>query len=146
MIFSFTKMYLKVSSAKWRPFCLDLNVLTWESPYLERALGEYWNLHKVMWSHGNISCITGPLWGESLVLCHYKDVIMATMSSQITSLKIVYSIVYSDADQSKYQSSASLAFVCGIHRRPVNSPHKWPVTWKMFPFDDVNMVTRILWS
>ena len=43
------------------------------------------------------------------------------------------------AHQRKYQSSASLAFVRGIHRRPVNSPHKWPVTRKMFPFDDVIM-------
>ena len=58
---------------------------------------------------------------------------------QITSLTIVYSTVYSDADQSKHQSSASLAFVRGIHRGPVNSPHKWPVTRKMFPFDDVIM-------
>ena len=41
--------------------------------------------------------------------------------------------------QGKHQSSASLAFVRGIHRRPVNSPHKWPVTRKMFPFDDVTM-------
>ena len=39
-------------------------------------------------------------------------------------------------DQSKHQSSASLAFVWVIHRSPVNSPHKWPVTRKMFPFDD----------
>ena len=44
-----------------------------------------------------------------------------------------------DADQRKHQSSASLAFVPGIHRWPVNSPHKWPVTRKMFPFDDVIM-------
>ena len=43
------------------------------------------------------------------------------------------------ADQRKHQSSASLAFVWGIHRRPVNSPHKGPVTRKMFPFDDVIM-------
>ena len=49
------------------------------------------------------------------------------------------STVYSDADQRKHQSSASLAFVRGIHRGPVNSPHKWPVTRKMFPFDDVIM-------
>ena len=47
---------------------------------------------------------------------HYDDVIMTTLSSQITSLAIVYSIVYSDADQRKHQSSASLAFVWGIHR------------------------------
>ena len=70
---------------------------------------------------------------------HYNDVTMGTMASQINSLTIVYSIVYSDADQRKHQSSASLAFVWGIHRGPVNSPHKWSVTWKMFPFDDVIM-------
>ena len=64
---------------------------------------------------------------------------MVTMASQITSLTIVYSTVYSGADQRKHQSSASLAFVRGIHRGSVNSPHKWPVTRKMFPFDDVIM-------
>ena len=47
--------------------------------------------------------------------------------------------MYSDADQRKHQSSASLAFARGIHRWPVNSPHKGPVTRKMFPFDDVIM-------
>ena len=71
---------------------------------------------------------------------HYSDAIMGVMTSLITSLTIVYSTVYSDADQRKHQSSASLAFVWGIHRLPVNSPHKWPVTQKMFPFDDVMMV------
>ena len=71
---------------------------------------------------------------------HYDGVIMGATASQITSLTIVYSIVYSDADQRKHQSSASLAFVWGIHRGPVNSPHKWPVTRKMFPFDDVIMM------
>ena len=71
---------------------------------------------------------------------HYDDVIMGTMASQITSLTSVYSTVNSGADQSKHQSSASLAFVWGIHRGPVNSPHKWPVTRKMFPFDDVIMI------
>ena len=76
---------------------------------------------------------------QSLKLAHYGDVIMGAKASQITSLTIVYSAVYSDADQRKYQSSASLAFVWGIHRGPVNSPHKWPVTRKIFPFDDVIM-------
>ena len=69
----------------------------------------------------------------------YNDVIMSLFASQITSLTIVYSTVYSDADQRKHQSAASLAFVRGIHRGPVNSPHKGPVTRKMFPFDDVIM-------
>ena len=59
--------------------------------------------------------------------------------SKITSLTIVYSTVYSFADQRKHQSSASLTFVRGIHRWPVNSPHKRSVTRKMFPFDDVTM-------
>ena len=62
---------------------------------------------------------------------------MGAIASQITSLMIVYSTVHSDADQRKHQSSASLAFVRRIHRGPVNSPHKWPITRKMFPFDDV---------
>ena len=70
---------------------------------------------------------------------HYDDVIMSAIASQITSLTIVYSTVYPGADQSKHESSASLAFVWGSHRGPVNSPHKWPVTRKMFPFDDVIM-------
>ena len=73
---------------------------------------------------------------------HYGDVIMGAIAPQITSLTIVYSTVYSDADQRKHQSTASLAFVRGIHRGPVNSPHKWPVTRKMFPFDDVIMDRR----
>ena len=64
---------------------------------------------------------------------------MGTIASQITSLTIVYSTVYSSADQRKHQSSVSLAFVRGIYRGPVNSPHKWPVTRNMFPFDDVIM-------
>ena len=64
---------------------------------------------------------------------------MGAVASQITSLTIFYWTIYSDADQRKHQSSASLAFVRGIHRGPVNSPHKWPVTRKMFPFDDVIM-------
>ena len=67
---------------------------------------------------------------------------MGAIASQITSLTIVYSTVYSGADQRKHQSSASLAFVRGIHRWPVNSPHKWPETRNMFPFDDVIMSLR----
>ena len=70
---------------------------------------------------------------------HYDDVIMTMLASQITSLTVVYSIVYSGVNQRKHQSSKSLAFVREIHRGPVNFPHKWPVTRKMFPFDDVIM-------
>ena len=62
---------------------------------------------------------------------HYCDVIVGAMASQITSLTIVCSTVYSGADQRKHQSSAWLAFERGIHRWPVNSPHKWPVTGRI---------------
>ena len=65
------------------------------------------------------------------------DVIMAATASQITSIAIVYSTVYSSADQRKHQSSAPLAFLRGLHRWPVNSPLKWPVTRKMLPFHDI---------
>ena len=73
---------------------------------------------------------------------HYSHVIIGAMASQITGLTIVYSTVYSGLDQWKYQSSASLASVRGVHRWPLNSPHKWPVTRKMFPFDDVIILSH----
>ena len=76
-----------------------------------------------IWVNTVFTCIyTQHIWMQF----HYNDIIMGAIASQITSLAIVYSTVYSDA------SSASLAFVRGIHRRPVNSPHKWPVTRQMF--------------
>ena len=88
-----------------------------------------WLQHRAQWYWTSvqlsyISC--------KLSVQHYNDVIMGAIASQITSLTIVYSAVYSDADQRKHQSSASLAFVRGLHRGPVNSPHKWPVTRKCF--------------
>ena len=68
----------------------------------------------------------------SKISYQYSDVIMGAMASQITGVASVYSTVCSCADQRKHQSSASLAFVRGIHRSPGNSPHKGPVTRKMF--------------
>ena len=69
----------------------------------------------------------------------YNDVIMSVMASQITGVSIVCSTVGSGADQRKYQSSASLALVQGIHRWPTYSLHKRPVTQKGLSFDDVIM-------
>ena len=88
----------------------------------------------ISWNIGTV-CFVCFVW---VLLCN--DVIMGAMASQINSLTIVYSSVYSGADQRKHQSSTSLAYVRGIHLWPVNSPHKGPVTRKMFPFDDVNMI------
>ena len=81
--------------------------------------------------------ITHPHDGTHGVISYYNDIIMGVMASQITSLTIVDSTVYSDTDQRKHQSSMSLMFVGGIHRWPVNSLHKLPVMRKMFPSDDV---------
>ena len=95
------------------------------------------------------------IWGRTMMSLgtnkHYNDVIMSAMASQITTFTVVYSTVYSSVDQRKHQSFVSLAFVRGIHRWPVNSTHKGPVTQKMFPFDGVIMLwqlsvmTFILW-
>ena len=97
--FSFKPMRLKVPSREWLPFCLGLNVLI--------------NVQDL----AHIRTTTKPKhWSAAKLKIHYDDVIMTTTASQITSLTVVYSTVYSNADQRKYQSSASLAFVWGIHR------------------------------
>ena len=75
-----------------------------------------------------MDCITRG----ALFCLHYSDVITSTMASRLFAQLF--------AQQRKHQSSASLAFVRGIHRWPVDSPHKGPVT-QMFPFDDVIMHT-----
>ena len=84
-----------------------------------------------------------------LSVCHYSDVKMSTVASQIPGVSIVYSTVCSGADQRKHQSSASLAFVKGIHWWPVNSQHRGTVTRKMFPFAiDVsqNVCRKSVWN
>ena len=84
---------------------------------------------------------------DALWCCRSRSTVVQVMAdmmaSLITDVSIVYSPVCSGADQRKHQSSASLAFVWGIHRWPVNSPHKGPVTRKMFPFHDVIMCTSL---
>ena len=125
-IINLTCIPFYISSKKSMPLCKGIKCppyIQWFSTWWQTAVSPHTRLH--MW--------------VLLIHSHYSDVIMGTMASQITSLTIVHSIVYSGADQRKHQNSASLAFVRGIHRWPVNSPHKEPVTRKMFPFDDVIM-------
>ena len=105
----------------------------WAHQHLPETEETRLNLHASTTRTSNY--ILQNLW--NIITCPL--VIMGAKASLITSLTSVYSIVHSCADQRKHQSSASLAFVRGIHRRPVNSLHKWPVTRKMFPFDDVIM-------
>ena len=84
--------------------------------------------------HGN-SCIILYI---SITQSQYHDCRWPgdTRSQVISSISID---TVSGADQRKHQSSASLAFLLGIHRWPLNSLHKWPVMWKMLPLDDVIM-------
>ena len=72
-----------------------------------------------------------------------SDVIMSVKASQITSVTIVWSTVFSGADQRKQQSSVSLAFARGFHRWPVDSLHKGPVTRKMSQFDGADVFNLI---
>ena len=81
---------------------------------------------------------------------HYSDVIMNPMASQITGVSLVCTTVCSGTDQRKHQSSASLAFVSGIHWWPVDSPHKGPVTriffsvwWRHHDMQQNNQVKAI---
>ena len=114
--------------------------------FLKMYLFHAWKLRVI-----NIT-VYGKFWLQSSVtqlismnrlFRHINDAIMGAIASQITNLTIVYSTVYWGADQRKHQSPASLVFVRGINRWPVNSPHKWPVTRKMFPFDDVTMTYNL---
>ena len=89
------------------------------------------------WDLFNFYCYTTLFL--SFVLLYYSDVIMGAMASQINSLTVAYSTVYSGADQRNIQSPASLTFVRDIYRLPVDSPHKGPVTREVLPFDDVIM-------
>ena len=84
---------------------------------------QYYVMAMEQWNYSSITS-QGILKNAGKIV-HYNDVIMGLMASQITSLTIVYSTIYSAADQRKHQSSTSLAFVR-------NSPHKWPVTRKCF--------------
>ena len=139
------------------PMWLSLS-LTGGKPALVQAtshyLNQYWPCRHLTWLdynelNWNPAKSRTPITTTTSVFVaqlHYNDVIMGAIASQITSLTMVYSTVYSGADQRRHQSSVSLAFVRGIHRWPVNSPHKWPVTRKMFPFDDVIMVLNLTQS
>ena len=93
-----------------------LHLVIWWSTWIFHMAGLATVAHgwPVLWDNSYL------LWVK-LVLdlyIHYYDVIMGAVATQITSLTIVYSTVYSDADQRTHQSPASLAFVRGIHRGP----------------------------
>ena len=155
-------MHFKLSSAKLQSFCPYLNIIIcWcimQSQltcglvmlyagielckhWLRYCLVAWWH-QAITWSNVDLSKMLCGIHLRAISWVHmiHCTHIMGAMTSQITSLTSVYSTVCSGANQRKHQSSVSLAFARVIHRWPVNSPHKWPVTRKMFPFDDVIML------
>ena len=86
-----------------------------------------------------VSCL--QLERENMLSLHWRQ--NGSDGVYITSVSSVYSTVCSGVYQRKHQSSASVLFVRGIYRWPVNSPHKGPLTRKRFPFDDVIMTPCI---
>ena len=104
------------------PIIVELNhVSKNQNDHLWLALDVYWTISK--------NVVSGVIAARAI---HYSDVIMYVIASQITGVSIVCSTVCSGTYQRNHQSSASLAFVRGIHRWPVDSPHKGPVTWTCF--------------
>ena len=117
----------------WKFRCLHLRKYPWiKSTGLPTYWLKYW--HVLLFTG-----LTAILF--MIYRYHCNDVIMSSMASHITSPTIVYPTVYAGAEQRKHQSSASLAFMRGIHQWPVNSPHKGPITRKMIPFHDVIMLS-----
>ena len=109
--------------------------------------------HGFTYTYYDVSPVVVKHWSLATMSSYHDcDVMMSAVASQITGVSIVYSNVCSNADQRKSQSSASPAFVRGIHRWPVNSPHKEPVTRKMLSVDDVIVLIpkviyiSLLWS
>ena len=103
--------------------------MAWNYPHRSRWNNGFQLIKKQSLRQVNITISGSYGLTQKYLRTHYNDVIMGTMTSQISSITIVYSTVYSGANQRKHPSFASLAFV-----------HKWPVTRKMFPFDDVIMI------
>ena len=110
-----------VLSAPDEPHVGPINFVLWDGCLM--VWTTYWRGARFQLLRKGVTCVCPhlprPCWKY---MKHYNGVIMGTIASQITSLTIVYSAVYSGANQRKHQRSASLAFVRGIHRWPVNSP------------------------
>ena len=130
---------------------LILSLSLWENEAFSDEETNWLLTSKFLWRYSLFTCcnvicaVCNMFMLHYIHRYHYSDVIMGAVATQITDVSVAYSTVCSGVDQGKNQSSASLAFVKGIHRWPVNSPHKGPVTQKMFPFDDVIMMLHSGW-
>ena len=147
--FSYKKMHLQMSSVKWLPFCLGFSVLTalvkWATKYPGLTFCDCVSIddpvtHKLWYSRMFI-CVNLVKWGyqkvSSRITLHWRHNGRDGVSNHQP-----YDCLLNRLFRRRSKKTSKLcvlAFVRGIHRGPVNSPHKWPVTRKMFPFDDVIM-------
>ena len=142
----FRKMYLKISSGRYRPCCSGRSALIYPEKTASVPPGHqllllylsYLPLFNWLSTKPHVLFL-GNIIITYTVCPHYSDVIMGPMTSQITGVLIDYSTVWSGADLRRYQSFASLAFCREFTGDRGEFPAQWPVTQKMFPFDDVIM-------
>ena len=79
------------------------------------SIHNFYAVYPIKYANGSIWDLLNSDFHSKITIPLQNDVIMSVMASQITSLTIVYSTIYSGSDQRKHQSFASLAFVWGIH-------------------------------
>ena len=111
-------------------------------------------------SYQGYDCFTAVKYGDHMALTnnnsmvmtsawsagsHYNDVIIGMMPSQITSLTIVYSTVYSDTDQRKHQSLHVTGLCAGNSLVTGGFPAQMASNMEIFPFDDVIMYCTKDW-
>ena len=108
----------------WFPNII-FSIVNWSYDYLTSELNKF-----SRWYKTGIYKTTKYICENLYFGYHYNDDIMSAIASQITSITIVYSTVYSGADQRKY-SKLCVTDLCVwiIHRWPMN--FKGPVTRKM---------------
>ena len=115
---------LTVFMAEWSIGCsFDFNKVTYCLKHNHAMLGSLFPAKSLIFT--SISVLVACVARSSArMVLHCSDVTMNAIASQVTGVWIVCSVVCSGARQRKHQSSALLAFVRGIHRSRVDSPHK----------------------
>ena len=127
-----------------------MDVIIYPCPRLSSSKRGPWNyvfitccetshLHILLEPERNVYQLEGDfMWNEDIEIQSLQR-----SHNERDGVSIASSTVCSGADHRKHQSSAPLVFVRGIHQWPVNSPHKGPIRWKMFPFDNVIMIINM---
>ena len=130
--FSFKKMHLKMSSGKWRPFCLGLNVISNSS----RPNHAHMRQHDHCLRCWLVACwCQGVIWTNAGLSLRWRHNERDSISNHQP-----YDCLLNGSfrRRSKKTSKLRVTGLCvGNSPGAVNSPHKWPVTRKMFPFGDV---------